>query len=110
MNKARKLLEAETYRTISEMSNAIGFKNASFFFCSFVKRFGKKPSEYLYRGRRFLFLLAFFLMKLCVQITKSIAKKTLWSTIELAVIKDKKNAIHEVYIDLKSAMRFNVLR
>ena len=49
MNEARRLLETETYRTVAEVSNAIGFRNSASFTRSFVKRFGKKPSEYLYQ-------------------------------------------------------------
>ncbi len=49
MNEGRRLLETETYRTATEVSNAVGVKNSSTFTRNFIKRFGKKPSGYLYR-------------------------------------------------------------
>ena len=44
--KARQLLETGKYRTVKEVSYAVGFKNQRYFSRIFRERFGKYPSDY----------------------------------------------------------------
>ncbi|MDX1667607.1 MAG: helix-turn-helix domain-containing protein, partial [Saprospiraceae bacterium] len=47
--KARQLLENHKYRTIREVSYAVGFSTVTYFSQQFQERFGKLPSGYLER-------------------------------------------------------------
>ncbi len=47
LQRALKLFELRTYRTISEVVYAVGFDNKTHFSKLFKNRFGKAPSEYL---------------------------------------------------------------
>lgn len=47
LHKARKYLEEQTYRTVNEVSYAVGFEDPSYFSRLYAKRFGKKPIDYL---------------------------------------------------------------
>jgi YesN/AraC family two-component response regulator len=44
---ARQLLEAQTYRTVAQVANKVGYENAKSFSRNFKKRFGKLPSGFL---------------------------------------------------------------
>ncbi len=44
---ARRMLESGDYQTVSEVSLRVGFKDTHYFSNLFLKRFGKKPGEYL---------------------------------------------------------------
>ncbi len=46
LQKARELLEAKAFQTISEVCYAVGFKTTQYFAVIMKKRFGKAPSEY----------------------------------------------------------------
>lgn len=46
LQKARQLLEAKTYPTISEVCYAVGFKTTQYFARIMKERFGKSPSEF----------------------------------------------------------------
>jgi AraC-like DNA-binding protein len=47
LNKAKELLEAYTYSTVNQVSNAVGMKDPYYFSNLYKKEFGKKPKEYL---------------------------------------------------------------
>lgn len=47
LQRAYQLLQSRKYATISEVSYAVGFENASYFTKIFANRFGKRPSEML---------------------------------------------------------------
>jgi signal transduction histidine kinase/DNA-binding response OmpR family regulator/ligand-binding sensor domain-containing protein len=47
LQKAKQLLEAKVFNTVSEVAYAVGFSSASYFTKVYTERFGKKPSEYL---------------------------------------------------------------
>jgi len=47
LQKARNYLEQRKFRSVSEVSYAVGFEKASHFTRLYFERFGKKPSEYL---------------------------------------------------------------
>ncbi|GJM36144.1 MAG: hypothetical protein DHS20C18_51450 [Saprospiraceae bacterium] len=47
LQKARQLLENQTYNTVSEISYACGFNTPSYFTRSYETRYGKRPIEYL---------------------------------------------------------------
>ncbi len=46
LQKARQLLESQTYSTIAEVAYACGFNTPAYFSKVFEKRFGKRPGEY----------------------------------------------------------------
>ncbi|MGB0369487.1 MAG: response regulator [Flavobacteriales bacterium] len=48
LQHARELLETKKHHSVSEVMYASGFKTASHFTKVYFKRFGKKPSEYLF--------------------------------------------------------------
>lgn len=47
LHLAKAYLEKGAYRNVSEVSYAVGFRTPHYFSQLFIKRFGKKPSEYL---------------------------------------------------------------
>jgi signal transduction histidine kinase/DNA-binding response OmpR family regulator len=46
LSKAKYYLEMKTYRTVAEVSYAVGFEKPSYFSQVFFERYGKKPSHY----------------------------------------------------------------
>ncbi len=47
LERARQLLEARTTRTVAEVAYAVGFDDPQYFAKVFLKRYGKRASEYL---------------------------------------------------------------
>lgn len=48
LDQARRLLESRSTRTVAEVAYDVGFTNPDYFGQVYYKRFGKRPSEYLY--------------------------------------------------------------